>query len=107
MNMNYENLRKALKYEFKLITGQYYALYLGNERNAPMNTNQSIFTIDFCIDYSTIMFCTRIVEKGVPYFIIDKIVSLSFDGKVTEVQTIEQLVQYIKEKEIVELINPY
>lgn len=97
-------IKKALRFEYKLKTGEYLALNLGYvmERDA-----LSIFEIDFRLNLHTDLFCTRKLKDGRNDYEVVKIVTVQNDGNCITSNSIQGFVDYIKDLDIVEKIHTY
>ena len=108
--MKYQQLKSALRYEFKLTAGQYHMLCINNDfKREPY----SIFEVDFCLNFSTLMFCKRTIKEGDEFFEIVKIITIQLDGEVRTFTTqeggftnaLEAFVNYIKSLDAVESVE--
>lgn len=111
--MNYQEFKKLLRWEFKLKTGEYLTFHIGEETITKKITEggkqitTSIFDIDFPTHFQTYFFCNRTVKVGSPFFVIEKIITINFDGEIFMFTTFDDFINYVKRLDYVELIQPY
>lgn len=103
--MNYQELKKMLRMEFRVKTGEYLSFGLGDESNA--GEPFKFVNIDFPINFKTYFFCKMSVKEHRPDYEIVKIVTINYKGETFTFKTFDEFVAYVKALEIVEYIAPY
>lgn len=103
--MTHKELQNEIdSWEFKVKTGQYDTLRLNNDYKYE---NITVFEIRFTLNFNTYLFCKRTIEKGLPTYEVDKIVTIPSDGNVKTFNSIKSFIDYIKTINEVELVHKY
>lgn len=96
--MNLKELKQALRLEYKMKSGGFFILELGDSRESYAKC--TAFNITFSHAFSTTMFCTRCVVNGENKYFVDKIITISFIGDVKEFKSIGELVDHIQDSDV-------
>lgn len=103
--MNYQDLRNALRYEYKLKTGGYFSTDLVGFATTEVDI---MANIEFVLSHVTYLVLTRSVSaEKTSFYTVNKIITMTRKGDVFEFKTIEEFVEYIKNHKDVEEIHSY
>ena len=105
--MEYQEIKRALRFEYKTTTGQYIIIQLEND-TCNWDQTKYVFDIRFNLNYKTFMFCNaNVASTGHVNYEMTKITTFGFDGIVSEFNSIQDFVNYIGSLDNVEFIKPY
>jgi hypothetical protein len=102
--MNYKELKKHFRYEYRIVSGEYLILDISETNRTD---DHYIFEIQFQLNFKTYMFCPYTIKKGVPNFKINKIITINHFGYVYEFSDIDGFIEFIDKLENVEEIHKY
>jgi len=102
--MNYKELKRSFRYEYKVNTGEYLILDLSdNNRTDDLYS----FNIQFQLNFKTFLFCSSKIVDRQTDFEIEKIITINNFGFVYEFTNIDDFVDFIEKLENVVEIHKY
>ncbi len=104
--MDYQELKKALRYEYQLKTGECFMLECGNSVTT-RNDVTAIFDLDFKPDYNTTVFCNKTLKNSMPDYEVFNIITITELGNVFRFESIEEFVTYVGRLGVIQSITKY